>query len=185
MIIKINGVDYEVSDQAGQAMNQVIAQHDSLTEQLDELKRGQTDAVSAIKDEHKSEMDELQAKYDDAVSKVPTAEALDEMVDARTAVVGKARSVIDGFEHKGKTCDQIRKEVVAAQCADVDIDKVSDEYIRARFDALSAGQANSMDTAIAGAFDEDKTNDENKDVVTDAREKFKERQRNAWKGGKQ
>lgn len=191
MKITINGVDFEVTDQVGQAVNGVIAQLDSANTTIDEMKTqvqattdGHDSAIAALNDQHKAEQDALQAKLDSAVAAAPTPETMDALVQARTETVARATALVDGFEHMGKTCDAIKKEVVAAKCADVDIDKVSVDYINARFDALATGVSNGVDAALQQSIKDGSKDDKDKDTVTDAREKFMARNRDAWNPNK-
>jgi hypothetical protein len=89
--------------------------------------------------------------------------------------------VIPSFDHKGKDCEAIRAEVVAAKCPTVDTSKASADYIRARFDMLAEqakGQP-SIDEALRTAYLSDA--DRGTDPVTQARAKFVKDSAEAWK----
>ena len=186
--VTIDGVDYEVSDQAAQAVGKL---HQRLTdaemsakEKEDEEKMKEDEMEEAKKAAEKT-TDSLKAKLDDAASKVPTADALDKLVAARTELVDKVRQILPEIEWKGKDNDSLMKEVVAAKCENVQMDSVSADYIQARFDILAESVQGNND--LDNAFRQEvKTNDgkvtDNRPVHIIARDKMLERNRNLWKG---
>jgi hypothetical protein len=129
----------------------------------------------------------LKAKLDDATGKVPTADALDKLVADRTELVDKARRIMPEVEWKGKDDATLMKEVVSAKCTNVQMDSVSTDYIKVRFDILdeSVQGVNDLDATFrqeaankGGTIVED-----TRPVHVIARDKMLERNRNLWKGG--
>ena len=185
----IDGVDFEVSDQAAQAIRKLqkrVSDAEEKTEKDEEELKKAKDEEEKAKAEAKKNEDKLQAKLDDAASKVPTPEALDTLVANRIATRDAALKIMPALKFEGKDCETIRKEVIADKCPDVDMGTVSAEYIRARFDALaSVPVSDTLDSALALQLKK-KTKAENSDkatTVSDARASFCERSRNAWKSG--
>jgi uncharacterized protein len=187
--ITIDGVDFEVSDQAAQAVGKLQAR---LT---DTEKEAQTKAeeIKAKEDEMeekaveaKKTEDSLKAKIDDAKSKIPTTDTLDKLVAERTAVVDTVRKVAPDLEWVGKDADTLRKEVVALKCQNVQMDSVSTDYIKARFDMLVESVESNSQQQLDDAFTRQVNDKSNKvedtrsaDVI--AREKMMTDSQNAWK----
>jgi uncharacterized protein len=187
--ITIDGVDFEVSDQAAQAVGKLRAR---LT---DAEKEAQTKAeeIKAKEDEMeekaveaKKTEDSLKAKIDDAKSKIPTTDTLDKLVAERTAVVDTVRKVAPDLEWVGKDADTLRKEVVALKCPNVQMDSVSTDYIKARFDMLVESVESNSQQQLDDAFTRQVNDKSNKvedtrsaDVI--AREKMMTDSQNAWK----
>lgn len=184
----IDGVSYEASEQVVQAVAKL---EQRVTDAEEEMKEKDNEAEKAKKDKDEAEKeakkttDGLQAKLDDAVAKQPTPEMLDALVDNRIAVRDAAVKFDKDYDWKGKDCETIRKDIVSTHCKDVDIENVSVEYIKARFDALVEIQANTnhVDNAMEQQHNKDGSGEGTGNPVNDARNKFAERNRNAWKGG--
>jgi len=186
--ITIDGVDYEVSDQAAQAVGKLhtrLSDAEMSAEEIEKEKKAKEDEMEEAKKAAEKTEDSLKAKLDDATSKVPTADALDKLVAARTELVDKVRQILPEIEWKGKDNDSLMKEAVAAKCENVQTDSVSADYIQARFDILaeSVQGTNDLDNAFR---QEVTTNDgkvtDNRPVHIIARDKMLERNRNLWKG---
>lgn len=86
------------------------------------------DKALAAKD---SEIDELKAKVVDQAT-------IDALADAKAEVVAKAKAVVGDKlgETKGKTVAEVRR--MALDAAAIDVADKSDDYVEARFDALTA-----------------------------------------------
>lgn len=190
MKITIDGVDYEVSDQAAQAVGKLqkqLADAEEATKEKDAEMKKKEDEMEEKEKESKAQMDSLQAKFDDASAKVPTVEALDKMVADRSAMVQTALKVKPDLKWEGKDAETIRKEIVADKCPSVQMDSVSDDYIKARYDmlveAVESNPQQSLTDAIATTVTdgkEEKVEDSRPaDVI--AREKMMADSQNAWK----
>lgn len=185
--ITIDGVDFEVSEQAAQAVAKLQAGLNDATKKAEdteeeEKKRKEEEAAKA--DKFKKTEDALQAKLDDALSRIPTTEHLDKLVAERTALIDAARQVMPDLQWEGKSAEAIRLEVVGAKCPLVQLDAVSPDYIAARFDMLveGAGSVHQLDRAFAHQVTNPAVVDSRPlDII--AREKMILDSRDAWKKG--
>lgn len=187
--ITIDGVDYEVSDQAAQAVGKLhtrLKDAEMSAEEIEKEKKAKEDEAEAEKEKAKATEDSYKAKLDDLKSKIPTADTLDKLVADRTALVDKAKKVLPEIEWEGKDSATLMKEVVAAKCENVQMDSVSADYVQARFDMLvEATDHDPLDEAFRDHAKKpagDKVEDTRPASVI-ARDKMLERNRNAWKGG--
>lgn len=189
--ITIDGVDFEVSDQAAQAVGKLQARlkdtEMEAQEKDEELKKKKEDEEETAKEAKKTE-DSLKAQLDDAKSKIPTSEMLDKLVTERTGVIDAARKVMPEIEWEGKDADTLRSEVVAAKCANVQLDSVSADYINARFDMLvETVESNSqqhLDDALKHQVQSSTVETaDNRPLDVIAREKMMADSQSAWKGG--
>ena len=187
--ITIDGVDYEVSDQAAQAVGKLhtrLTDAEMSAEEAEKEKKAKEDEMGEAKKAAEKTEDSLKAKLDDATSKVPTADALDKLVAARTELVDKVRKILPEVEWEGKDNASLMKEAVAAKCANVQMDSVSTDYIQARFDMLveSVQGVNDLDSAFRQEVTtKDSKVEDTRPVHIIARDKMLERNRNLWKGG--
>ena len=187
--ITIDGVDFEVSDQAAQAVGKLQASlidaEKETQMKAEEVKTKEDEMEEEAKEAKKTE-DSLKAKVDDANSKIPTADTLDKLVADRTALVDSILKVAPEMEWQGKDADTLRREVVAAKCQNVQMDSVSTDYIKARFDMLVESVESNSQQQLDDAFTQ-QVNDKSKkvedtrsaDVI--AREKMMADSQNAWK----
>lgn len=186
--ITIDGVDFEVTDQAMQAVNKlqtrlIDAEEKAQTEE--EKKKAAEDEAEEMKKKSEKTTDALRAKLDDANSKIPSTETMDKMVSTRTALIDSVCKTIPGFKWQGKDSKTIMSEVVATKCPNVQVNSETEDYIKARFDSIieNAPTTNTLDEALKLQL----TNDGDKDtrpVDVIARDKFNKDSRDAWKGGK-
>lgn len=184
-IALIDGLEYEVSDQTAQAIKKQNARLDAAEEKVKELEKKKAEdeeGEEGMKKDHKAALDKMQAKLDDAVSKVPTPEMLDALVDNRIATRDAALAIMPDLKWQGKDCETIRREVVEANVANFDSEKMSADYIRARFDMLAEPFMNDPQKALNDSF-----SDQHKPVKTQTelrgRDKFVAETRDAWKRG--
>lgn len=187
--ITIDGVDFEVSDQAAQAVGKLQASlidAEKETQMKAEEVKAKEDEMEEEAKEAKKTEDSLKAKLDDANSKIPTADTLDKLVADRTALVDSILKVAPEMEWQGKDADTLRREVVAAKCQNIQMDSVSTDYIKARFDMLVESVESNSQQQLDDAFTQ-QVNDKSKkvedtrsaDVI--AREKMMADSQNAWK----
>lgn len=187
--ITIDGVDFEVSDQAAQAVGKLQARlNDAEMEakEKDEEMKAKDEEMKAKEKESKATNDALQAKLDDANSKIPTADSLDKLVTERTALVDAVRKVAPDMEWEGKDADTLRREVVAAKCPNVQMDSASTDYIKARFDMLVESVETNSQQQLDDAFSQQVKDNKGKDVDNRpadviAREKMMADSQSAWK----
>jgi len=189
--ITIDGVDYEVSDQAAQAVGKLhtrLKDAEMSAEETEKEKKAKEDEMEAEKEKMKATKDSHAAELETLKKQIPTADTLDKLVAERTSLVDQARKVMPELEWEGKDSETIMKEVVAAKCENVQMDSVSTDYVKARFDMLvetvDTG-SNELEDAFSKQVKEP-VNDGDKDTrpaSVIARDKMIERNRSAWKGG--
>jgi hypothetical protein len=157
--IKIDGVDYEVSDQAAQAIAKEQTRADTASESVSKLK--------ADAEKEKARADKAEEDRDKAVKEREDAQTPDtvrKLVDARldlersaTKALGEKKAgelKLDSLED-----DAIKRAVIVhvSPEAESKLDKCSPEYLQARFDAA-------LEVAPkADADDGDKDKDKDKD----------------------
>ncbi len=188
-IALIDGLEYEVSDQTAQAIKKQTARLDAAEEkvkdqeeELEKKKAEDEEGEENLKKDHKVKLDTMQAKLDDADSKVPTPEMLDALVDNRIATRDAAVLIMPELEWVGKDCEAIRKEVVTAKVDNFDGEKMSPDYIRARFDMLAEPFLNDSQKELNDSFSDQHKNKEAKPLT--GRAKHMKETRDAWKGDK-
>lgn len=183
----VDGIPLEVSDTAAAAIDKLQTQlktaQDSLSEATAQLATkaevkigdatilviGDTkvanDALAKLVTDHQAEVELL--KKD-----VITPDARDAMVADWAALLDSAKRLVPGFDHAGKTCHQIRREVIGAVTgkdaiakgvadavlAGKALDSADVETLRSTFNALVAAvqtgdsQTNANDSALANAL---------------------------------
>ena len=187
--ITIDGVDYEVTDQAAQAVGKLqraLSDAEMSAEEKEKEDKKKQDEFEKKEKEGKKSEDSLQAKLDDALSKVPDATVLDSMVSSRVALIDSATKVLPDLKWEGKDQAAIHKEVVGAKCPNVNLDSVSEDYIAARFDMLvesvGGNSQHSLDTAFSQQVSTDTETEDTRPAHIIARDKMAADSRNAWKG---
>lgn len=128
-VTNLDGMSVNLSDAT--AVEQTIATLDNkLTAALDSAKEAQTahDKALAAKD----------AEIDDLKSKVVDQAQIDALADAKADTVAKAKAVCGDKlpDTAGKTVGEVRR--MALDAKGIDCTDKSDDYIEARFDALTA-----------------------------------------------
>jgi len=95
--ITIDGVDFEVTDQAAQAVGKLqvrLSDAEKETSEEEKKRKIKEDEMEEAKKEAKKSEDSLQAKLDDATSKIPTTDSIDKLVTERTTVVDTVLKVM-------------------------------------------------------------------------------------------
>lgn len=176
---KIDGVDYEVSDQAAQALDrkfkkldEKIAERDAKVEELTAENgklAGRADATAA----------DLK-KHQDALKAATDPKRLAAYVNARVDLVAKARASLgDDFKADGLTDREVRAAVVAKLSPDMKLDGRSDDYVAAAFDALSLAKPATQTARGEIVVDDSGAGDEfNADAIV---AKAREFSQNLWK----
>jgi hypothetical protein len=188
--ITIDGVDFEVSDQAAQAVGKLQADLESAEKEAQteaEKAKAKEDEMAEKAEEAKKTEDSLKAKLDDATTKIPTTDALDKMVSERTALVDTIRKVAPDMEWEGKDSAALKREAVAANYPTLQIDSLSEDYISARFDLLSetigSNSQHQLDDAFRKKASSKTTDSDDRPADVVAREKMMADSRDAWKKG--
>lgn len=196
--VTINGVDFEVSDQAAQA---VVKLQKGLKDAEEEIqteaekakakdkkdKKDQMEEKEETDSEHEEEKEELKSKLADAKSKIPSTKTLDKLVADRQNVVSDVLKICPEIKWEGKDTMTLRKEVVGLKCENVQMDSVSDDYISARFDMLVESVSINSQLNLDNSFTQEVNNDNKvvdiRPASVIAREKMMADSRDAWKGG--
>jgi len=188
MKITIDGVDFEVSDQVAQAVGKLQT---SLTDaekeakkKEEELKAKEDEMEEKAKKAKKTE-DSLNAKLDDAISKVPTSETLDSLVSERSELIDSVKKLTPDIEWQGKDTNALIKEVVGIKCPNVQMDSVSEDYLKARFDMLlesvNENTQQPIDDALKAEINKGTKTEDTRSADVIAREKMMADSQNAWK----
>ena len=127
--IIVDGLPVSLADEA--AVRAVIEKKDAAI----------ADAATALADAqaaHDKALAAKDAEIDDLKAKVVDQATIDALADAKAEVVAKARSVVGDKlgETKGKSVAEVRR--MALDAAKIDVADKSDDYVEARFDALTA-----------------------------------------------
>jgi uncharacterized protein len=175
--IQFDGLTIETTDAGAEAIAK-------LNGKIADMAKTLADANAAL-DAMKADKAALVADHAKALAEakaaIPTADALESMLDKRSAMIDTAKKIApqlaDSF--KGKSGPDVRKAVVASKLGDAAVKDRSDDYVTAQFDALalqhsSAGSADPMRDAFKGGL-VNTANDAAK-----ARDEALEKQRNAW-----
>lgn len=142
MKIIIDGVPFEVSDESlAAAIQKVIAKGTELATSQTTLQATHDAAMASAKSSSKDKEDELEEELNKAKDNAMTPEKLDAIIDERIAIISKADKLVKDFDAKGKTCLDIKREVVLARVSDISDKNIkNDVYINACFDTLSVGE---------------------------------------------
>lgn len=176
---KINGVEYEISAEAAQALD--VERKDSATAIA---------KVEAARDAAKIEVDKQKARADAAEAAKDAAEKarkdaedpkrVDAIVVARAEILGRGRAVL-GREAKldGKTPLEIKRECLAKLAPELKLDQKSDAYVEALFDHSFAEfeKKNPAALALAGLLQPPAPGSRADEDPNDPRAKMMEAQR--------
>jgi uncharacterized protein len=149
MKVKIDGVEFEVSDSAGQALEKhfaFVAKTDSALEDALKAAKADADKATARADSADAEVKKLQTLHADAVK----PENVRKMVSERLCLERDARKVLGDKVEKLDSMgdDEIRKAVILAVDKDAKLDGRSADYIQGRFDMSVASH---KDAVAAGS----------------------------------
>lgn len=127
--ITIDGLPVSLADEA--AVRAVIEKKDAA---IADAAKARADAQTA----HDKAIAAKDAEIDALKAKVVDQAAIDAMADAKAEVVAKAKAVVGDKlpDTKGKTVAEVRR--MALDAVKIDVADKSDDYVEARFDALTA-----------------------------------------------
>lgn len=189
--ILIDGVEFDVSDQVAQAVGKLQARvtdaeteaEEKAKEKDEEIKKKEDEMEEAEAKSKKTE-DSLQAQLDAAVSKIPSAVAMDALVSERASFIDSVLAVMPDLTWAGKDNATIKKEVVAAKCPNIQLDSKSSEYINARFDTLLEDTGINSQTSLDNALQHQVTiplkDADTRTASVIARDKMIKASQNAW-----
>lgn len=173
--VTVDGITIAVTDQGAQVIEKLQKQLGDQATALTDAKKAldtATEAMKTLKTDHAKELETLKAQ-------VPTADALEAMLDKRSSLVDTAKKIAptlaDSF--KGKSAADVRKAVVASKLGDDAVKDKSADFIAAQFDtlALLAGNGGATDLirdTISGGLKSETAND--------ARDKYLADTAKAW-----
>jgi hypothetical protein len=145
-MLTIDGVQVEMTDTYAQIVQRAIEKYDQSAEEAkkkvaaleaemaaEKKKEGDSAVLLVTKD---TQIKELEAKLKDSEL---TPDKLDAAIMDRVAVTEKAKTILgDKLVTKGKTVNDIRRQVVDAKVGDV-AKGWSDEHVKVSFDTLAVG----------------------------------------------
>lgn len=205
----VDSVSYQMTDQAAQVVEKLQASLRDTTGKL-QAKDGEIAAlkaahltsiqakdgeIDALKSTHASAIQAKDGEIAAVKAQVPGPEALDAALQQRLGLFDVARRTLgDSFDAKGKSNDDIRREVVRKRLGDSALEGKPVEYVNAAFDVLSVADASSgvtptdpiralvMDSGIKPNGSPTGVSVAAKDA-DDAYEKMLKQQQNAWRYG--
>lgn len=146
--IKIDGVEFEVSEAVATALEAQLAKTEETAGKLaTETARADSaeQALAKTKEEAAKDKDGLQAKFDALESKLKahndsavTPEQVQQLVQERKQVEKVAEAVL-GTEAKLDSVSnlEVMKQVIAKKHPELKLDEKSETYVKARFDAIA------------------------------------------------
>lgn len=173
--IKIDGIDYEVSDQAFQAITKLLAKTDADASALAKVKDDLTKAVAKA--------DQLEADNKELTNTLDTATSPDGIktaVKKRVELQQKADTIL-GADHDLKLDDatdlDIKRAVIMKVSPDAKLDGKDESYISARFDQAVESfkpetKRDALNVVRAAGNNTQKT-DADEDPVASARDRMK------------
>jgi hypothetical protein len=180
---KVDGVEYDVSEQAKQALERELGRRDSREEQLSsEAKAAKADAEKAQgrADELQKKLDEAEKLHKDAVS----PERMREAVRARVALERQALPVLGAEAKLDAMSDRdVKLAVLKKQGSEVKAD-ASDDYVQGRFEEVLKRLPSPIDrakAAVLGGNTATTHSDSGDDAVAAARARMVKEAREAWK----
>lgn len=192
--VTIDGIPFDLPEAAAAAVDKLASERkaaqDASIAAADALAKAQTEHAAALK----AKDAEIEALKKDVI----TPDQRDALVEAWAKLTADAARMVPNYDHKGKTCDAIRREVIAALAKDEkrkpmidaalagrDLASVDAESVKMVFSILAAAPATeaapqqSRD-AIADALKDQATGDNN-GAATDPRAAMIDAMQNAWK----
>lgn len=137
--VNINDVDFDCSETLRQAIladkAKMEKEYKDMEEKKDMEKKELEDNLEKEKDEKeklKKDNEEKKAKMD-AMNEKVSVSAIDSAIELKLSVIDSAKKLIKDFDYKGKSVEEIKKEVVSSK---MDIADKSIDYINARFDIM-------------------------------------------------
>ena len=188
MEVKVNGIRFEIGD------NQALA--DALKQQEDQLQNlkaaklkvgdkqfaigDELTAVQAVVDKLQTENADLTQKVGDLEKNQITPEKLDQVVAERASVVADAVALVPGIKTEGCSCEQIKRDVIAAKAGDslvsavlggVAVGDAKPDQIDTVFRALSAVKATTSGNAVGDALHQQQQQQQQQNNNQDPNEK--------------
>lgn len=112
--VTIDGIPFDLPEAAAAAVDKLIADRDG-------ARKASTDAAEALAKanaDHAAVITAKDAEIAAAKKDAITPDMRDALVADWSKLIGDAARLVPGFDHKGKTCDAIRREVLTKAVAD-------------------------------------------------------------------
>ena len=177
MKIKINGKDFDVDDDVGNAITAERASKDAevekSTKKVEESTKKAEDLEKEVTETKKAN-DKLQAQLDSAKEKKITDADIDAIVKDRAELVAFAKPIV-GDSLPDCTNPMAIKTAVVEKHFGISLDGKNEAYIEARFDIVKEdveARDSSIATINADMEKSKKIAMDNEQVVQDAREKY-------------
>ena len=199
--IKIDGVEFEVTEKCAKAFTKMEAKHDQAiktTNKETAKVEAKLDAKNDELAEVKKDSAKMEAKADGLADENKTlkeaqenkmdANELDSLVEERTSICETATKLVKDFKKDGLSNQEIKKQVITAISPDIKLDEKSEDYIDARFDGIvenitSGSYEDKLKDVINSETKKDGEDKNNKEIKFDsvkARAKMLEESNNAW-----
>lgn len=164
--VTIDGIPFELPEAAAAAIDKLIVDRAAAQEASKKAGESLAAAQAAHDAQIKAKDEELAKAKKDAI----TPEQRDALVESWAALIGDAKRLVADFDHKGKTCDAIRREVIAKVHTDAKRKPIIDAVLAGK--ALESVDSESVKTIFAvlsaSATDAPQTTDAKADPYTDA-----------------
>ena len=124
--VTIDGIPFELDEAAAAAVDKLAADLGKVTDRLAKFGDSEDlmDAMLECDGEKMSVGDmlkayrDMKAKLADAERNAITPDQRDALVETWAKLISDAKRLVPSFDHKGKTCDTIRREIIAEMAKD-------------------------------------------------------------------
>lgn len=136
--IMLDGLKVDLSD--AEAVQAAFTKLETRAKDAEAKVTAAETALADARKEHDKALGAKDAEIETLKGQVIDEAKIDELADAKAEVVGKAKAVLGDKlpETKGKSIADVRRAAVAARFGDAAVADKSDDYVEARFDALTA-----------------------------------------------
>lgn len=166
--VTLDGIDYKAAPEVSNALKKAFSKI--------EAEKTRADGLAVESEKLKAERDDLKEKLEKAQA-INVDEMVQAGIKARLAVLEGVKKImgdkVDEIKVDGISEKEIRKAVLKAKCPAVEIEKKSDVYVEARFDALlEAALAEPMAKTRQAAAPTQEAKSDAKESANDARAKM-------------
>jgi len=198
MEVTVNGIRFDIGD------NKPLA--DALKQQQDQLEnlkaaklkvgdkqfsiRDELNAVQAVVDQLHTDKTTLEQKVGDLEKNQMTPEKLEQAATERAAVIADAKALVPSVKTEGCTCEQIKRDVIAAKAGDalvgavlgsVAVGDAKPDQIDTVFRALSAVKGTHPSNPVADALNHQQNINAGDGKPAGGEEKKTNNKKEAWK----
>lgn len=174
--IRIDGVEYEVTEQVAQAFEKLESARAAKLDAADKALQAAKSTLEARADTAEAKAKELQTKLDAATD----PKALQARIAARVDLEGKARDILGADTKLDGDEDVIKRACLAKLTPDVKLDGKDATYVAAAFDFATAGGVVKARAPHVQRYDDKNVRTDGSDFDTTAKA-YEDAARNAWK----